>query len=389
MQIVQIPKTESKVEEATLIKWCKREGDKVNQGELIAETETFKAIVEIYSPADGIIYKRFVEEGETVAVNTIIAVIINEGEKVSPEDISPYLLNHEVESEHVKKEKKNSFQRDLNKRIEGRDEKIRIAPVARKLASEKGIDLSLIDGSGPGGAIMKQDIENHISKTSETGERKNFNIGKIYQLTSVQKLSAERLTDSYRNIPQFTLCRKIDIRSLVQRRLALKNMPSIGYPSLIDFIIEALIPTLKIFPEFNAIIDQKGYNFIKEIHFNLAIATERGLMTPVLRNLEGKDVFEIADIRRKMTEKALKGKLQPDNFEQGTFTITNLGLQGIEYFTPIINPPQVVILGIGKSEGTSLPLSMSMDHRLIDGARGADFLEFFAKKLAQVPEGGE
>ena len=112
-------------------------------------------------------------------------------------------------------------------------------------------------------------------------------------------------------------------------------------------------------------------------------------MVPVLKNLEGKDIYEIAQLRRDINNKALEGKLRPEDFEQGTFNITNLGLHGIEYFTPLINPPQVDILGIGKSEGTSLPLSISMDHRIIDGAKGADFLQLLSKKLASYQNGGD
>ncbi len=357
---VQIPKTESKVEEATLVKWHKKEGDKVEAGELIAEIETFKAAVEINSSNTGIIYRIFVKEGETVPVNTVIAILGKEGEEISSESIKPFLRNQEGEGVSLK------------------EEKIKIAPIARKLALAKGVDLSLINGSGPGGAITKKDIEEHLSKK---GKKTNFTIKEVYKLTEVQKITAERLTDSYKNIPQFTLCRKIDIDSLLSIKKEINARLSQPL-SLVDFIIKALILTFKKFPEFNAIFEEENYKFIKEINISLAVATDRGLMVPVLKDLEGKDIFEIAQLRKEITDKALKGKLQPEDFEKGTFTITNLGLQGIEYFTPIINPPQVAILGIGKLEKMSLPLSLSMDHRIIDGAKGADFLEFFIQSIS-------
>lgn len=364
---IQIPKTESKVEEATLFKWHKKEGDKVIKGELIAEIETFKAAVELNSPETGIIYKIFVEEEETVPVNTVIAILIEEGEEISPEDIKPFLRNQKVEGVSLK------------------EEKIKIAPIARKLALAKGVDLSLINGSGPGGAITKKDVEGYLSKTTE---KTNFTIKEVYKLSEVQKITAERLTYSYKNIPQFTLCRKIDIASLLSIRKEV-NVRLDQHLSLVDFIIKALILTFKKFPEFNAIFEEENYKFIKEININLAVATERGLMVPVLKNLEGKDIFEISQLRREITDKALKGKLQPEDFEKGTFTITNLGLQGIEYFNAIINPPQVAILGMGKLEKMSLPLSLSMDHRIIDGARGADFLQLLSKELASYQNGGD
>lgn len=364
---IQIPKTESKVEEATLFKWHKKEGDRVIKGELIAEIETFKAAVEINSPETGIIYKIFVKEEKTVPVNTVIAILIEEGEEISPEDIKPFLRNQKVEGVSLK------------------EEKVKIAPIARKLALAKGVDLSLINGSGPGGAITKKDIEGYLSKTRE---KTNFTIKEVYKLTGVQKISAERLTYSYKNIPQFTLCRKIDIALLLNIRKEV-NARLDQHLSLVDFIIKALILTFKKFPEFNAIFEEENYKFIKEININLAVAADRGLMVPVLKNLEGKDIFEIAQLRREITDKALQGKLQPEDFEKGTFTITNLGLQGIEYFNPIINPPQVAILGMGKLEKMSLPLSLSVDHRIIDGAKGADFLQFLSKELASYQNGGD
>ena len=384
---IQIPKTESKVEEATLFKWHKKEGDRVIKGELIAEIETFKAAVEINSPETGIIYKIFIKEEETVPVNTVIAILIEEGEEISPEDIKPFLRNQKEEGVSLKEEKISLPKKDLTHSIDIKNEKIKISPIARKLALAKGVDLSLINGSGPGGAITKKDIEGYLSKTRE---KTNFTIKEVRKLTGVQKIIAERLTYSYKNIPQFTLCRKIDIASLLSIRKEVNaRLDQHLYLSLVDFIIKALILTFKKFPEFNAIFKEENYKFIKEININLAVATDRGLMVPVLKDLEGKDIFEIAQLRREITDKALKGKLQPEDFEDGTFTITNLGLQGIEYFNPIINPPQVAILGIGQSEKMSLPLSLSMDHRIIDGAKGADFLQLLSKELASYQKGGD
>jgi len=382
---IQIPKTESKVEEATLFKWHKKEGDRVIKGELIAEIETFKAAVEINSPETGIIYKIFVKEEETVPVNTVIGILIEEGEEISPEEIKPFLRDQKIEGVPQKEEKISFTKKDLTHGSDIKNEKIKIAPVARKLALIKGVELSLINGSGPGGAITKKDIEEYLSKK---GKKVNFTIKEVYKLTEVQKITAERLTDSYKNIPQFTLCRKIDIDSLLSMREEINARLS-QHLSLVDFIIKALILTFKKFPEFNAIFEEENYKHIKEINISLAVATDRGLMVPVLKDLEGKDIFEIAQLRKEITDKALKGKLQPEDFEKGTFTITNLGLQGIEYFTPIINPPQVAILGIGKSEKMSLPLSLSMDHRIIDGAKGADFLQLLSQKLASYKNGGD
>jgi len=382
---IQIPKTESKVEEATLFKWHKKEGDRVIKGELIAEIETFKAAVEINSPETGIIYKIFVKEEETVPVNTVIAILIEEGEEISPEDIKPFLRNQKVEGVSLKEEKISFPKKDLTYSSDIKNEKIKIAPIARKLAFAKGIDLSLINGSGPGGAITKKDIEGYLSKTRE---KTNFTIKEVRKLTGVQKIGAERLTYSYKNIPQFTLCRKVDI-SRISRTKDKINSQINSHLSIVDFILRALVYTLGEFPEFNAVFEGNTHKLIEEINIGIAVATERGLIVPVIKNLKGKNINKISQIRKNITEQALQGKLQPEDFEKGTFTITNLGLQGIEYFNPIINPPQVAILGMGKSEKMSLPLSLSMDHRIIDGAKGADFLQLISKKLASYQNGGD
>jgi len=363
---VQIPKTESKVEEATLFKWHKKEGDSVFKGELIAEIETFKAAIDLNSPGTGIIYKLLVKEEETVPVNTIIAIIIEEGENISPENIEPFLHNQEKETTLAKNK--------LNI-IDDQIKKIRIAPAARKFASENGVDLSLINGSGPGGAIIKEDLDRYIAKR----EKKNcFTIKNVHELTRVQKISAERLTYSYKNIPQFTLYRKVNISPILDLK---KNSKLHKHLSLVDFVIKTLILAFKEFPGFNAVFEEEKYKYIKEINVGLAIATERGLVVPILRNLENINIFEIAQIRREITDKALSLKLEPQDFEGGTFTLTNLGLNEIEYFNPIVNPPQVAILGLGKSE-SYLPLCLTVDHRIIDGNMGAAFLKYFIETIS-------
>lgn len=361
---VQIPKTESKVEEATLSRWHKKEGDKVQKDELIAEIETFKALIEINAPNTGIIQKIFVKEGETVPVNTVIAIIAEEGENISDEDLKPFLQSKEGKEE-------------ASSDTPTRREKVKIAPVARKLASEKGIDISLVNGSGPEGAISKKDVEKFLSQEKE---EKDFNIKEIFRLTKVQQLSADRLTESYKNIPQFTLFRRINIDPLIKKRKEINSQSEL-HLSLIDFIIEALIRSFKKFPEFNAVFTEGSCKLVKDINIGLAIATERGLMVPVLKNLEEKNIHKIARLRIDTTQKALEGKLKPEEFEHGTFTITNLGLQEIEYFTPIINTPQVAILGIGKTENNFLPMSFTVDHRIIDGVKGAEFLKYLAIQL--------
>ena len=359
---IKIPKTESTVREATLIKWYKEEGEEVAKGEVIAEVETFKAIVEITSPGEGIFYKKFVEEGQVIPVNTTIAVLAEKNEKISLESIKTL---------SQVKEKTETFSAVEDSEIK----KIKAAPAARKLAQEKGIDLSFIKGSGPAGAITKKDVENYLQK-----KRMDFSIKEARKLTGVRKITAQRLSFSYQNIPQFTLHRKVDITQIAKIRSDINAQCDL-HLSLVDFVLRALVYTLEKFPEFNAIFEDDTHKLVEEINIGIAIATNKGLVVPVIKDLRKRKIFEIAQIRRLITEQALQEKLQPKDFEGGTFTITNLGLQEIEYFTPLINPPQVAILGVGKAE-SFLPLSFSIDHRVIDGLQGAKFLQFLSQMLA-------
>lgn len=358
---IKIPKTEATVREATLLKWYKKEGEKVAKGEVIAEVETFKATIEITSPREGVFYKKFVEEGETVPVNTIIAVLAEKGEKISPETIKTF---------SQAKRGMGSFSASEDSSAK----KIKVAPTARKLAKEKNIDLFLIKGSGAAGAITKGDVEKYLQK------RTDFSIKETRKLTGVRKITAQRLSYSYQNIPQFTLHRKVDITQVRKIRDDMNNQCGF-HLSFVDFVLKALVYTLEKFPEFNAVFEEDTYKLIEEINIGIAISINKGLVVPVAKDLKGKKIFEIAQTRKTITEQALQEKLQPKDFEGGAFTLTNLGLQEIEYFTPLINPPQVAILGVGKAE-SSLPLSLSIDHRVIDGAQGAGFLQFLSEMLA-------
>ncbi len=358
---IEIPKTESIVEEATLLKWYKKEGGGVTRGEVIAEVETFKATIEITSPGDGVLYKKFVEEGKVIPVNTVIAILAEKDEEIPPETIKTFSrAKEEIEYSPASKD-------SLVK-------KIKVAPAARKLAQEKGIDLSLIRGSGPAGAITKEDVKRYLQR------KVGFSIKETRKLTGVRKITAQRLTSSYQSIPQFALFRKVDITSILTIRDDINHQRNF-HLSLVDFILKAIVYTLERFPEFNAVFDEGTHKLIKEINIGIAIATEKGLVVPVVKDLEGKKIFEIAQTRKTITKQALQGKLQPKDFEGGTFTVTNLGLQEIEYFAPLINPPQVAILGMGKAD-SSLPLSLSIDHRVIDGAQGGGFLQFLSEMSA-------
>lgn len=234
--------------------------------------------------------------------------------------------------------------------------------------------MSLIKGSGPGGAITKDDIENYLR------EKSDFSIKEIRTLTGIQRITAQRLTLSYQTIPQFTLFRNVDIARIVKIKDDVRAEQGVRL-SLVDFVMKSLVYALEKFPQFNAVFEADTHKLIEQINIGLAVTTNKGLVVPVLKDLKEKTIIEIAQMRITFTDQALQEKLQPKDFEEGTFTLTNLGLYGIQSFTPLINPPQVAILGTGKATESLLPLSLTVDHRVIHGAQGAEFLQFISGML--------
>ena len=349
-----MPKLGETMEEGYLLKWLKREGDRIRKGEPLFEVMSDKTNFEVEASADGFLRKTLIQPGETpIPVTKVIG----------------YLADRMEEK--------------LLEAKEERKERIPISPLAKRLAREKGIDLTKIKGSGPGGRIEKSDI---LKITRETKEVEF----EIKPLTALRKTIAERTSESKRTIPHYYLTIEIEMDNIAE----LKKKKDFSYT---DFIIKAVGKALTGFPLMNAAIIDEEIRIYKKINIGLAVSTKKGLLVPVIKDAEKKSLIQISQERASLREKADQDKLSPEDLRGGTFTISNLGTFGVDNFAAIINPPEVGILALGEikevpiaAEGRLLTkkimkATLSADHRLIDGVYGAQFLKRI-KELLQNPE---
>ncbi len=416
---ILMPALSPTMEEGTLAKWLVTEGDLISSGDLIAEIETDKATMEVESIFDGTIGKLFFDEGsEGIKVNTPIGVILDAGEKYDKKIHGP---NFDFDS-NKNKEKKLIIQDDEDKAIdqvikldEVHEQKINktektvnineknrifISPLAKRIAREKSIDLNLIKGSGPHGRIIKKDIENYnvIDSPKDLKEPildvSNFELVKN---SSMRQIIAKRLVESKANAPHFYLSIDCNIDNLLLFRKKVNDeFPEQGKISVNDIIVKVAGLTLSKVPECNVSWTDESTKFFKSSDISVAVAIDGGLITPIVRNVEEKGIHKISSEIKELVEKAKNGNLLPNEYNGGTFSISNLGMYGIKNFTAIINPPQSAILAVGS--GQKIPIveddkvvicnvmnvTLSCDHRAIDGAVGAKFLQVF-KKIIENP----
>jgi len=384
---VIMPKQGETVESCIIVEWKKKEGDRVEKDEIICQVETNKAIFEIIAPEKGILLKILFKEGEDVPVYTPIAIIGEPGES----------MDNLIPASHL-------------------DSSVPISPRARHLAEEKGVEISKILGTGPEGRIMAQDVLNFLSKPGaitpeevtpglaksplpvqvslQTGPV-SFYLGsqKEIPVQGIRKIIADKMFKSLQNSAQLTLNASAEVSTLLSLKEGWKKAASesdLSRISINDLVSYALIKTLPQFRTLNAhfLIDKiVEYD---NIHLGIAVDTPRGLMVPVIHQAQLKSLVEISKETRRLKQACLDGSIQLEEMEGGTFTLTNLGMFGIESFTPILNIPEVVILGVNNirlqpvrenSEIKYLPhlgLSLTMDHRAVDGATGAKFLNRLA-----------
>lgn len=357
------------VKSATLVKWHKKEGDTVKKGEPLVTVETAKLTIDIPVPESGIILKVFFKDGDDVDINDTIAII---GE-----------LNESI-SNHVKQEKsKEEITREevSTQGIENESKRVFASPIAKKIAKEYNIDLKEIkNGSGPRGVITKEDVlQFQKDRSSCRGEEpEKLESGyRIIKITGRREAIKNKMSSSYQNIPHVTLMLDVEIDILKQIRGNINNKEEKGKLSLTDFIIYLTAKALKIHPMLNAHFENNEIKIFDDVNLGVAVDLEEGLLVPVIRKCNEKSIYNISIELKQLVEKSKQNKLVPSEVTNGTFTITNLGMAGIKYFTPIINEPEVAILGVGKTERLDkevLPLSLSFDHRVIDGAPAAKFL---------------
>jgi len=410
---ILMPALSPTMEEGTLTKWLVKEGDKIQSGDLIAEIETDKATMEFEAVDEGIIGKLLVSEGsEGVKVNSPIAVILDDGEELKVSETADLVMDTqhiklEIAKEEVVENKKPSMNA-----VQNSTTRIFATPLAKRLAKEKGVDLRSISGSGPHGRIVKTDIldanvsgvdtnqvslANPVLKTNaqRTSGSSIINLYtdrefKEIPLNSMRKTVASRLTEAKQNIPHFYLRKEAKIDELLQVRarlnahLAEKN----NKLSINDFIIKSCALALQSVPTANAIWAEDKILQLKPSDIAVAVSVEDGLFTPIIRDADTKSLSNISKEMKELAEKARSKKLIPSEYQGGSFSISNLGMFGIDNFDAVINPPHGAILAVGRSvqkpivnedESISvanlISLTLSVDHRVIDGALGAKLLQ--------------
>jgi pyruvate dehydrogenase E2 component (dihydrolipoamide acetyltransferase) len=372
-------------EKGTLINWLKAEGQSVTKGEPLMEVETDKATVEIEAPASGILANVTASPGDEVPVGNKIALILAPGEKVdSTAPQRPMAVPARVDAAQQVPETTKSA--PAPQAPVSRSGIILASPAARRIAREKGIDLSTLRGTGPQGAILAEDI-GRLEATEVPVIGGPARVKETVQLTPMRRIVGERMAKSKQSAPHFYLTMDADMTEITRRRNKLKDTGEALVPSINDYILSAAARALRRCPSLNAAFTDKGVELYSEINLGMAVALEDGLVVPVIRNADRLSLAELAKQSRELAEKAQKKKLFPLDYEGGTFTVSNLGMFGVDNFVAIINPPQCAILAVGQvaprvvahGEGIAvrpmMTMSLSADHRVVDGAMAARFLQ--------------
>jgi pyruvate dehydrogenase E2 component (dihydrolipoamide acetyltransferase) len=404
---ILMPALSPTMKEGNLAKWLKKEGDKIKAGEVIAEIETDKATMEVEAVDEGILGKIIVAEGtENVAVNSLIALILEEGE--DKKSLANYAKNIAGDSPksaskpEIKEEKiapKDTQNTISLAALSDSSSHIKASPLAKRIAKESNVNLAALAnlGTGPKGRIIKDDVLEFVAKnTSNSGVvRRNNEEFKAVKNNNIRKIIAKRLSESKQNIPHFYLSAEFKIDRLLDMRASLNEAAEIdanganpAYKiSVNDLIIKATAMALKKVPQANSAWSDEAILLYNNIDIAVAVAIDGGLITPIVRNADQKSIPAISSEVKILAKKARDNKLQPEEFQGGSFSISNLGMYGIDNFNAIINPPQSCILAIGR--GVEKPIvehgqikianmvniTLSCDHRLVDGVIGAEFLK--------------
>lgn len=411
-EIIRMPKMSDTMTEGVIVAWNKKVGEPVKSGDILAEVETDKATMELENYVKGTLLHIGVEQGQAVPVDAIIAIVGKEGEDISsllssPGPSSPSATQPEAPSNPEPSVPVASTDEHQGSTDEHR---VKASPLAKKMAADRGLSLSQIQGTGDHGRIVRRDIENYqgsaVSGTPQAsglgtsmdlsaylnraaGQGESF---KDMPLSQMRKTIARRLSESKNAAPHFYLTMEIDMDQAVEARVRL-NQNSPVKISVNDLVIKAAAMALRQHPVVNSswLGDRIRQN--EHIHIGVAMALPEGLVVPVLRFADQKNLVQLASQSKDFAAKAREKKLQPQDWEGNTFTISNLGMFGIEAFTAIINPPDACIMAVGAVRecpvvrngqlgiGQRMTVTLSCDHRVVDGATGAAFLQSFALML--------
>lgn len=386
---VKMPRLDEDMEEGTVTRWLKKEGDSVQKGEPLVEIETQKVNYEVEAPASGVLRIILVQEGEVVPINAVLAILAE-----PEEDVSAYQEMIKARGKKVEAAihpVAASTGPGVPMATPGEEDRILISPLAKKLARERGLDISQIRGTGPEGRITKEDILNFQPSQQDLpplGTQRR--IRQVLPLAGMRKTIADRLLESWRTSPRAELFMTADVTEFVR----IHNKCGEAWewkhgirPSVNDVVIAATARALRAFPMVNVSLRDGQIELYEDINISVAVALERGLIAPVLRRADERDIFDIARETHRLTELVRQGKHSAETLAGSTFTVTNLGMFEVEFFVPIINPPESAILAVGKMEKkpvviqdaitirSMMRLCLAYDHRLLDGAVGARFLQ--------------
>lgn len=417
-EIVRMPKLSDTMTEGVVAEWHKEVGDMVKAGDLLAEIETDKATMEYESFQEGVLLYKGVETGEAKPVESILAILGEEGEdyqsllesdgengaaeaKAEGDDAAKKDEKEDGGGKEEAAEERPAARQDSgdsgSRETESRDGRLKASPLARKMAEDLGIDLGDVKGTGEGGRIVKRDIEGYTPKSSKTPHAPAYAAGKeSYRdenISQMRKTIARRLSESKFSAPHFYLTIELDMDRAMAARKAINKAIEPAKISVNDLVIKAVAAALRKHPQVNASFMGDKIRYNDHIHIGVAVAVDEGLLVPVVRFADTKPLTVINEEVRDMAEKARNKKLQPEDWEGNTFTISNLGMFGIEEFTAVINPPDSAILAIGTivekpvvkdgqiTVGHRMKVTMSCDHRSVDGAVGSAFLQTFRKYM--------
>ena len=385
---VVMPKLGLNMTEGLLVEWLKKEGDPVKKGDLLFSVETDKITTEAEANVDGMLAKILVAAGETVPVRTVVGLITAPGETLADEPARPVALAAHAESPAAKP----AVASPAASQPRGA---VLASPIAKRMATEKGIDLALVKGTGPDGRISLEDVERALVELSAGGSGKTAGETEI-KIEGVRAVIAERMLASTTQTAQVTLHMETDVSAMVAYRQKLKLAAAQNVPSFNAILASVAAQALKEFPYMNAVQDGNVIKYLDKVNVGVAVDTDAGLMVVVVPDADKKNPQAVQAELTPMIERALARKSQPDDLSGGTFTITNLGGFGVEGFTPIINPPEMAILGAGRiieklvildgkvAQRSMMTLSLTFDHRLVDGAPAARFLQAITEKLAAL-----
>lgn len=415
-------------ETGLLIAWLKNEGDHIERGDILMEVETDKATMEVEATATGTLANVTAKAGEDVPVGSVIALILAEGESAptqkqasapakasqpakqavaesssNTKTATPVAMRmaeaHGVDVNRIPSNNKKITRADVEAYVNtgqsGGNGRVLASPKARRLARENSLDLSMIAGSGPGGAVLADDVLSYQPPQIEAlaQSRAPMTTSGV-QTGNMWRRMAHRLTESWQTVPHFYLKREIDVTAFIEWRTSLKARSGVKI-TYTDLLVKVVAGALRQHPFVNGQWNGEGVVFNDHINIGLAVAVDEGLLVPVIPNADQLGLSAIAQRRQDIVERAQSGKVRPDDLQGGTFTISNLGMFGIDEFSAIVNPPQAAILAVGNITDRLVPvegqavvrpmmtLTLSCDHRAVDGARGAQFLATLVSLIQQ------